>query len=335
MVVRASGINPAMLRWARERAGYSIEEVARRMKVPPERVEGWESGHICPMWKQVERLAHDLYHRSATLFLLDRPPEEPTIFGEFPQLPASALADLHPDTLYGVRQARARQHYLRMLAPAQDASVNHVMLELKNQVDSTAPNSMARSARQRLDDRSDEKAISKTGAASASYWREWVEGAGVWVFLRGFKQEDVAGFCLGEYRFPVIYLNQALPSQRMSASILRQFAHLIFDFNHIERMDENHYLPLLSGDALAAEQACNHFVQELIGVSEGEQGLDPSTTLGTGGGEYYASQATRLGKKYLQAAFLAFEDERIDEVGLSSALGVKTEQLGDLERFAW
>ncbi len=42
-----------------------------------------------------------------------------------------------------------------------------------------------------------------------------------------------------------------------------------------------------------------------------------------------------IGEKYLQAAFLAFDDERIDEVKLSAVLGVNTEQIYNLESFAW
>ncbi len=139
MVVRATGINPAMLRWARERAGYSVEEVARRMRVPDERVENWEAGQICSTWKQAESLAQRLYRRSTTLFFLNDPPEEPTVYGEFPQLPASVLGDLHPDTLYAVRQARARQRHLRVLAPREDASINQAMLGLRSKADSADP----------------------------------------------------------------------------------------------------------------------------------------------------------------------------------------------------
>ena len=335
MVVRASGINPAMLRWARERAGYSVEEVARRMRVPAERVKGWESGRTCPTWRQVESLAQRLYHRSATLFFLNHPPEEPTIYDEFPQLPASVLSDLHPDTLYAIRQARARQHYLRLLAPFQDASTNQVMLDLRNRAYSGDPHSLARLAEQYLDPSPDQETDHATGGASASYWRKWVEGAGAWVFLRGFKQEDIAGFCLWEYRFPVIYVNHALSLPRMSATILRQFSHLLFDFNHIERTDESHYLTFLSGDALVVEQACNEFAKELMDTHESEGSLTPSIALRNGGGNYYSDQAIRLGKKYLQAAFFAFDDERIDEAMLSSALGVKAEQINHLESFAW
>ena len=324
-----------MLRWARERAGYSVEEVARRMRVPPERVEGWESGRICPTWRQVESMAQQLYHRSTTLFFLNDPPEEPTIYGEFPRLPGIVLDDLHPDTLYAIRQARARQFHLRLLAPAEDASINDAMLSLRNRADPNDPHALAKLAQRYLERSPNDHADPRNYGLSTSYWREWIEDAGVWVFLRSFKQEDIAGFCLWEYRFPIIYLNHTMPSPRLSATMLRQFAHLIFDFNHIENADQNYYLHLLSGEALAIEQACNDFAKELAGTSGAEENQNASIKTRRSGGNYYAVQATRLGKKYLRAAFLAFDDERIDEPILSSVLGVKAEQIDHLESFAW
>lgn len=335
MVVRATGINPEMLRWARERAGYSIEEVARRMSVPEGRVERWESGQICPTWRQVENLAQQLYHRSTTLFFLNDPPEEPTIYGEFPRLPDIALDDLHPDTLYAVRQARARQHHLRVLAPAEDASINHAMLGLRTKADPADPKALARLAQEFLVQELGPETGRKTDVVSVPCWRDWVQDTGVWVFLRSFKQEDIAGFCLWEYRFPIIYLNHAMPRSRLSATMLRQFAHLIFDFNHIENADENYYLHLLSGDALAVEKACSEFARQVVASSSQEENPRLTTAPRDSGSNYYVAAANRLGKKYLQAAFLAFEDERIDEVMLSSVLGVNTEQLYNLESFAW
>ncbi len=122
-------------------------------------------------------------------------------------------------------------------------------------------------------------------------WRDWVQDAGVWVFLRSFKQEDVAGFCLWEYRFPIIYLNHAMSGPRLSATMLRQFAHLIFDFNHIENVDENYYLHLLSGDALAVEKACSESAGQIVSSSNQHENLRLATAPRNSGPNYYAAAA--------------------------------------------
>lgn len=335
MVVRATGINPAMLRWARERAGYSVEEVASRRRVPAERVREWETGVSYPTWRQLESLAYQDYHRPTTLFFLNDPPEEPTIYAEFSRLPTPLLGDLHPDTLYAVRQARARQYYLRKLVHPLEYSGIRTMAALRDEANVVGSNSLADLVRRHIGPSPVDKSTAEGKDPSLAQWREWAESAGVWIFLRSFRQSDVSGFCLAEYLYPVIYLDHARPKRQMAATILRQFAHLIFDFNHMERVDEAYYLGSLTGEVFAIEVACNEFVKQSIPYYETNDGRLETREPRTGSGNFYATNATRLGAKYLRAAFEAFEEERIDEATLSAALGVKGEALVGLEKFAW
>ncbi len=335
MVVRATGINPAMLKWARERAGYSVEEVARRRRVRPERVVDWEEGRVYPTWNQLENLAYRDYHRSATFFFLNHPPEEPTIYAEFPRLPAGQFEDLQPDTLYAVRQARARQHYLGEIVPAREVVDGNIMIALRGKADFQDPGALADLVKQHIGDSPVEQWNKVSANESTAGWREWVEAAGVWVFMRRFQQEDITGFCLADLRFPVIYLNYAQPQDRKTATILRQFAHLLFDFNHIERVNDECYLSGLFGVALDIENFCNDFVREFGVPADRREPLAPTVKSRIGGPNFYAWQAMCLGRKYLRAAFRAFEEERIDESTLSASLGVKVDTLDGLERFAW
>ena len=150
MVVRATGVNPEMLRWARERAGYSIEEVARRRRVPPERVKEWESGKSFPTWKQLEQLAYQDYHRGTVLFLLNDPPEEKTVAEHFPRLPAKTLTDLYPDTLYAVRQAQIRQDNLAELLGPEGEGERFILRDLRREVNVDNPDKLAGLVREYL-----------------------------------------------------------------------------------------------------------------------------------------------------------------------------------------
>lgn len=67
-------VNPAMLKWAREWRGRSIEEVAHRLKKEPEKIEEWEKGASFPTAKQARSLA-DFYDRPFVEFFLDEPPK--------------------------------------------------------------------------------------------------------------------------------------------------------------------------------------------------------------------------------------------------------------------
>ena len=39
-----AAINPDMLRWSRERAGFSMEKFAQKCGIAPERLQAWEEG---------------------------------------------------------------------------------------------------------------------------------------------------------------------------------------------------------------------------------------------------------------------------------------------------
>jgi ribosome-binding protein aMBF1 (putative translation factor) len=49
------GVQPKVLRWAREKAGYSIDEVAQKLKREPSEVASWEAGETAPTYAQLEK----------------------------------------------------------------------------------------------------------------------------------------------------------------------------------------------------------------------------------------------------------------------------------------
>ena len=386
MTVRASGINPEMLRWARERAGYTVEDIARRRQVSSERIQEWEEGKSYPTWRQLEQLAEKDYHRGIGLFFLNEPPSENTATAEFRRLPSSMLGELDSDTLYALRQARFRQEDLRMLLGVQGTGERFILKDLVGQVDANVPIQLASEVRERLDVGLEDQKAWRTADDALKQWRERVEENGIWVFKRSFRQKDIAGFCLNHEAFPVIYLNNGQAKTRQIFTLFHELAHLLFDFNYLERSDSEHYLDGLGGEEREIEIACNRFAGEFLvpsadfdrsvsrwstdilsedhlsalansykvsrevilrkfldrGWLNGDQyrervqnWLAALTASSSSGGNYYATQATYLGQKYLRAAFQAFEDGRIDDFQLADFLGVKGSSLDRLEQYAW
>ncbi|MGO7226716.1 helix-turn-helix domain-containing protein [Rhizobium leguminosarum bv. viciae] len=76
--------NPDVLRWARERRGISIEDVAEKLKQAPERISAWESASDAPTVIQARKLA-EIYERSFLEFFLKSPPQlkEPELVPDF------------------------------------------------------------------------------------------------------------------------------------------------------------------------------------------------------------------------------------------------------------
>ena len=265
MADRATGINPAMLRWAREQAGYpTVESVAASIKRPAAQIEGWESGLEFPTWRQLERLARDFYHRPTALFFLPAPPEEQVPTAEFRHLPAAALDDLEPDTWLAVRQARARQLDLEELALFDDAPERLLVRDLANSSTPDRAENLAREARTYLGVSLDEQFTWRSEEAALDNWRDAVQSAGVWVFKRHFRQKDVAGFCLNDTHRPIVYLNNGQPKVRQIFTLFHEMAHLLYGFNHLERSDVGHYMDSLVGHDKAIEIACNRFAGEFL-----------------------------------------------------------------------
>lgn len=64
-------VNPDILRWARETAGYSIEDVVdkiKRKQVTVKVVQDWEDGNASPSYPQLEKLAYEIFKRPLALF---------------------------------------------------------------------------------------------------------------------------------------------------------------------------------------------------------------------------------------------------------------------------
>ena len=79
-------VNPPLLIWAREEAGYAVEAVADWLKVPADLLRAWESGTEKPSVAKAQSLAK-FYHRPFGVFYLPQKPNTPSLAAEFRRLP--------------------------------------------------------------------------------------------------------------------------------------------------------------------------------------------------------------------------------------------------------
>jgi len=78
-----SGIQPALLRWARQTIGLSVIDVAEKLSRHPSEIAVWESGESAPTYPQLEKLAYQVYKRPLAVFFLPVPPQEIAPVHEF------------------------------------------------------------------------------------------------------------------------------------------------------------------------------------------------------------------------------------------------------------
>ena len=104
-------VRPELLRWARERAGLSLEVLARRIPQLP----AWEQGEAQPTLKQMEKFAKVTYAPMGFLFLAE-PPVESVPIPDFRTLASIRVNRPSPDLLDTVYICQQRQEWYRDFA---------------------------------------------------------------------------------------------------------------------------------------------------------------------------------------------------------------------------
>ena len=262
----ATGVNSEILQWAREKAGYSLDEVARSLKKDTETIVSWESGDAFPTYHQLERLAYSLYKRPIALFFFPRPPEEPDPRESFRTLPDSEFELLVPDTLHAIREAQAMQITLYELTEGRNPSDRVIFRDLALDPHADAIERAA-VVREYLGISLDEQYSWESPEQALEKWRDAVQDAGIFVFKRAMKQKDVSGFCLLDNEFPLIYLNNSTAKTRQLFSLFHELAHILLGTAGVTKVDDR-YVFRLGGQSKAVEVFCNRFSAELLVPSD-------------------------------------------------------------------
>ena len=104
-------LRPDVLRWARERAGLTAEELARKVHLKVEHVQAWErSGRISLSW--AERPA-DATHSPLGFLFLSFPPEERLPITDFRARAGQTPPQVSVDLLDTVHAMQRRSGWLR------------------------------------------------------------------------------------------------------------------------------------------------------------------------------------------------------------------------------
>ena len=226
------GINPTIIKWARERSGYTLQEVAKSLNRDDATISNWESGAAAPTYIQLEKLA-DKYKRPVAMFFFPEPPHETDFVGQL-ALRSSEIEKLDPGIRILLRQARARQLSLMELNMDANPAETKIFRDLHPQL-GDSPTELAQQTRAYLDISIDTQAGWNSAKEALGNWLESVEEKGIFVFKAAFQNDSVDGFCLVHEQFPVIYLNNSRSSVRQIFSLFHELAHLLLGENGITR----------------------------------------------------------------------------------------------------
>ena len=266
MTSRISGLQPSVLRWAREAQGYSLEDVALRLKRDLAEITAWETGESGPTYAQLEKLAYEVYKRPLAVFFLPEPPLEQKVKQEFRTLPDSDLDELTADTRYQLRLAHAHQISLRELNDGVNPAEHKIFRDIPLS-ENAAVLPAASAVREYLGISLATQSRWGSSEQALKVWRNAVEAAGIFVFKHPFKQRTISGFSLVDDEFPVIYLNNSAAKTRQTFSLFHELAHLLLHGNSISMFDDR-YIEQLPPPQRRIEQFCNAFAAEVLMPSD-------------------------------------------------------------------
>ena len=220
-------VEPSVLRWARESIGLTPLAAARKIKVPDDRVEEWESGAIAPTVAQL-RIAATVYKRPLGAFFLPEPPTTFDTMRDF-RRQDTAAGDWSPELHGEYRRALTQREYALELADIEDTELP-ITWRLENLPEDD--DGIAAAARKVLLNASPLPLPSGTGTAyeHLNVWVAALEESGVLVLATsggGVSTEEMRAFSLYFDTLPVIVVNGSDTARGRLFSLLHEYAHLL------------------------------------------------------------------------------------------------------------
>lgn len=250
-------INPALLSWARERAGLTKEEARQKFK----RLDEWEAGNSAPTYPQLEQLA-DTLKVPIAVFFFPEPPDVPEINETFRTLPEAEIGRLPSRIRLLMRKAKAMQLNLAELTQNRNPADRLITRDLSFPADVNLQ-AMATAVREYIGVSVADQRAWRDDDAALKEWRAALLRVGIFVFKDAFRTEDFSGFCLYDDEFPVIYVNNSSTKTRQIFTYFHELAHLIFHTSGIDRIRDS-YIQRLALDAQQVEVLCNRFAASFL-----------------------------------------------------------------------
>jgi Zn-dependent peptidase ImmA (M78 family) len=243
-------INPQILVWARESAGFYIEEAAKKIPVEPDKLRSCEIGKDRLTISQLRKLCN-VYKRPLAFFYLPNPPQQETIPKDFRRLPEDEEKKLSPNLRLEIRRAKYRRE---------------VALDLFKELEIEIPSFKSKT---NLSDEVYEvgKLIRKLLKVSfkqqekikreslLNFWREKIEDLGTLVFSTSLIDLKIMrGFSIDKNPLPIIVLNSKDHHKARIFTLFHEFTHLLLHSGGICDLGEQNKIEVfcnaVAGEAL-------------------------------------------------------------------------------------
>ena len=220
-------VTSEMLRWACERAGYDVAQVAKRMP----QLTAWVLGESQPTLKQLEKLAK-LTHTPLGYLFLPEPPEERLPVPDYRTVGGAARAKPSPDLLDTLYTMQRRQDWLRESLVENEVEPLAFVASARLADD---PDAVGREMRRALGLDAGWAAGVRTWRDAVSELRRTIEQLGVMAMINGLvgndthrrlKVEEFRGFALTDPYAPLIFVNGADAKSAQIFTLAHELAHI-------------------------------------------------------------------------------------------------------------
>jgi Zn-dependent peptidase ImmA (M78 family) len=230
-------LNPQILKWARETAGFSVDEAAlalrlndARGRTAAERLEAMEAGLEEPSRSVLTNMAR-AYHRSLLVFYLSEPPETGDRGQDFRRAPGQKPPEFDPTLDALIRDIRGRQSVVRDLLEQNEPGIVGYVGSVG--MDVPAPE-LARRIVAEIGFSLAEFRRRATVQAAFAYLRDQVEASGVFVLLLGnlgshhtnIPSSVFRGYAIADPIAPFIVVNDQDAQVAWPFTVLHELTHL-------------------------------------------------------------------------------------------------------------
>ena len=316
------GVEPELLRWARERSGREADYLQKRFP----QLEAWERGSAMPTFKQLEDFAKATYAPIGYLFLQEPPVEELPVT-DFRTVGGVVIRRPSPDLLDTIHLCQQRQDWYRDEA----RTASEPPLEFVGSLDTSVDISFAGARlRHALEFDVEQRRRAPTWSDALRQFIDQADVLGVLVMVsgivgsnthRGLDPEEFRGFALSDPLAPLVFINGADTKAAQMFTLAHEIAHLWLGESGVSNTQA------VSSPDHAVERWCNQVAAELLAPAESiRDEFDPNAELNM--------EADRLARQFKVSTLVVLR--RIHDVGglsrdaFRAAYREETDRLRDL-----
>lgn len=222
MAAKTVPITGSVLAWARRESGFTMHDLAERLKVTVEDLEAWEAESTEPTRGQFSKLWKILRRPSAVFFLPEAPAQE-GLATTLRNAPGLGSHKLKPEELNEIRRARRLQDALSWVL-ADDGREPVSFPEVGTRAD---PVVAADEERCRSGITTKEQLSWRSAAEGFRKWHRLLEGYGVMVMQLRMGKGNVRGFSVWDDFSPLVAVNSAYHPTAHTFTLFHEYGHLL------------------------------------------------------------------------------------------------------------